>query len=691
MIHNSFLRTIAIGLFALSMTTLPGCVVGNAISDGYENFTTYFNAYYNASKLFSDAEDEIQSAALLARGKQGQAKQDSIPSSAKQKLFQVIDKCSNIMAYHPASSLVDDALLMTGKSFYYMWEYRKAERKFEELLAQYPHSSLSFEARLWMARSKDKLRETDEAIQMTGELLAAAQTNNVKDIESEAARLLAALYRQKGMFSEAEKYYDISIQYGSNDEKTQADIELADVYFTEAHYEEAVKAYSKVEQYTSDNYIVYYAKLQTALAYRQMKQFDQSEQRLNAMALDFHYKEYLPIIRLERAKTYFAAGKTAAAANEYFSIDTTFARTPYAYRAAQELAAIYEKEKELRDYKLALKYYTEAANGGQDASMLASKKSHALTRYFASYATFHQTDSLMALLADTSTQTLRDSLAKIMADTLGRAKNDTTIKKIQAAITAKKNLLSADSLMVLKSIAAHDLGDVFYEFMENSDSAIVWYTHALKYHYDAVRSPRILFILAELSNTHAGEKYSMPGEYYEKLEHDFPASVYTAEARRLLGKPNVSSSDTAAERYRQAEQYVDAKAYDKAQALFASIPADFPNSRLAPKSDYAVAWVWEYGLLNSDSALAQYKRVVKKYPGTIFAAQASRRFIEQADTAKKDTAALHPAPPLSAPRDVPQPNQKLATPPAALPDSSDRSRPQIPNEGRKPRRPVGNE
>ena len=73
--------------------------MGHAISDGYENFNTYFNAYYNASKLFDAAEDEIQTAALQTRGKQGQATQDSIPSSAKQKLNQVIDKCSNIMAY----------------------------------------------------------------------------------------------------------------------------------------------------------------------------------------------------------------------------------------------------------------------------------------------------------------------------------------------------------------------------------------------------------------------------------------------------------------------------------------------------------------------------------------------------------------------------------------------------------------
>ncbi len=229
------------------------------------------------------------------------------------------------------------------------------------------------------------------------------------------------------------------------------------------------------------------------------------------------------------------------------------------------------------------------------------------------------------------------------------------------------------------------LGDMFYDDIENSDSAIVWYSYALRYHYDAVRSPRVLFILAELSNTHAGKKYSTPGEYSEKLEHDFPTSLYAKESRRLLGKTSVSNSDTAAERYRQAEQLIDAKQYEKACDVFSSIPVQFPGSRFAAQSDYAVAWVWEYGLLNSDSAIVHYKRVVKKYPETIYAAQASKRYFEQADTTKKDTTTIHNVSPITAPSNLP-PNGKPNLQPA-LQDSIN-NRPPMPNDLRKSRRPV---
>jgi hypothetical protein len=506
-------------------------------------------------------------------------------------------------------------------------------------------------------------------------------------MQSDAARLLASLYQKNGMSQESEKYYDLSIQFGTDDEKAQAEQELGDVYFAETHYEQAIDAYLKVEKYTSDYYVLYYCKLQAAIAYRKMKLFDQSEQLLTALANDFHYKEYRPAIYLERAATYSVAGKLTDAANEYFIIDTTYAKTEYAFRAARELGELYEKEKDIRDYKLALKYYTEATSAGQNPSPVARKKSLALTRYFASYQTFHLTDSLMVLLADTSTQALRDSLKTIMADTLALAKNDTTIKKLQAAITAKKSLPSADSLKVLKSIAAHELGDVFYADVEDPDSAIVWYSQALRYHYDAVRSPRVLYILAEISRTPIGKKYSTPDEYYKRLDHDFPESSYAEEARRLLGKAGVSSSDTAAERYRQAEEFIDAKQYEKARTLLASIPTQFPKSRIASKSDYAVAWVWEYGLSSNDSALVQYRRVVKKYPGTLFATEASKRIVEQADTTKKDSVSVRAVPSsVTVPPNM-QPNGKPIMQPA-LPDSSDHGRPPMPNDMRKPRRPV---
>ena len=66
--------------------------MGDTISQGYENMVSYFNGYYNAKNLFNDAEDEIKTAALLARGKEVPTEQaNQIPGTAKLKLGLVID------------------------------------------------------------------------------------------------------------------------------------------------------------------------------------------------------------------------------------------------------------------------------------------------------------------------------------------------------------------------------------------------------------------------------------------------------------------------------------------------------------------------------------------------------------------------------------------------------------------------
>lgn len=101
------LRVILVVSLAL---LLSGCAVfgpiGEWFSQGYENTVSYFNAYYNAERLFAEAEEEILTANLATRGKATSTAQVvTIPNTAKQKLTLVIDKCSNILSFSPASEI----------------------------------------------------------------------------------------------------------------------------------------------------------------------------------------------------------------------------------------------------------------------------------------------------------------------------------------------------------------------------------------------------------------------------------------------------------------------------------------------------------------------------------------------------------------------------------------------------------
>jgi tetratricopeptide (TPR) repeat protein len=657
-----YIRLCPTGIIFMTAFFFSGCSVfssvGNTISQGYENMISYFNAYYNARILFSDAEDEIKTASLLARGKEipaGQATQ--IPATAKQKLGLVIDKCSNILAYHSSSNLVDNALLLIGKSFYYQMEYLKGERKFAELLAQFPNSSLTLEAQLWYARSEEKLGKLNDGIRLGDATVSAAQTSHDNEIETQAHKLLGIIYRRMNQTDKSIAEYEKIISISSDDDaKGDAQISLGDIYFADGQYKKSTEVYIQTQDFTSDIYSNYYSKLQAAIAYREIGEQKKGLTLVDAMIDDFRNKDYFASIFFEQANNYSASGRRDEAINVYVYVDTTYAHTEYATRSAYQLGLIFEKELGL--YWRAMKYYSELTTAA-DPSIVAdgSRKFVALTRYFDARHRLKTADSLLFVLSDTTRKIITDTMYSTTADSVhqkaGQIDSQHTISNIDslkeknvvsdtahrklAQIAVKAAIPSADSLHVLKSIAAQELGDIFYSEVVEPDSAFYWYNNSLLWSYKRSRSPRILYILAELSRIYPEKKFSAPEEYYSRLDHDFPESIYTEEVHRLQGKAsNAVKTDTASEYYAQSEKQIDDKQYEKAIGTLRSIIHSFPKSPFAAKSEYAIGWILENSLEQPDSAMVQYKRVVKNYGETMYALAASKRYteVQQSDTAK---------------------------------------------------------
>jgi hypothetical protein len=471
--------------------------------------------------------------------------------------------------------------------------------------------------------------------------------------------------------------------------------------------------------------------VQAAIAYREIKEYEKGLTLVDAMIENFRYKAYLPDLLFERANNYAASGKKNEAIDEYIYVDTTYAKTEYALRSAYQLGILYEKE--IGDYKLALKYYTEV-NSATGLKFVADGrlKFAALTRYFDARKKLQIADSLLFVLTDTTQKTISDTLPTILSDTtkhngtlvysqlnrllvdslpsvsdsvkpkvetvasqLTKSRVDslkmlralldstqrtiaqsssrrsdfgadslTVLKSIADSIQHKISLvssqlalsgidslgnsntpirLSADSLKVLKSIAAQDLGDIFYTEIGVPDSAFTWYEKSLAWGYSPIRNPRILYILAELSRMNTGKKYPTPEEYYTRLDRDFPESIYAEEARRFLGKESsVKKTDSAAIYYEQAEKQIETKQYNNAIKALRTIAQSYPKSPLAAKSEYAIGWIFENHLEQPESALVQYKHVVKNYDGTKYAIAAANRSsrIVQSDNVKRDTAKI---------------------------------------------------
>ena len=110
----------------------------------------YFNTLYNARKIFREAEK--------ASGKEGAEREQ------RDKYKEVVKKCSQMIADHPKSRWVDDAVFLMGKALFRQEDYDKAIRQFQEILTDFPESGLVPPAVYWLGLSYYMKKDDAQAL-----------------------------------------------------------------------------------------------------------------------------------------------------------------------------------------------------------------------------------------------------------------------------------------------------------------------------------------------------------------------------------------------------------------------------------------------------------------------------------------------------------------------------------------------
>ena len=645
--RRSFIFTF---LVALSFTLIvQGCgvfsAVGDAISSGYENSLTYFNVYYNARRAFSDAETEIKDAAKANAGKTTPGAQPAtIPPDAAKNLDLVIDKCSNILAYHSKSAYVDDALMMTGKAFFYKGEYSKAERKFLELITQYPNSPLNLGAQLWYAKSEEKLGEYAESRKNLTGFIPLAEKSGDGDLLAEAYSLMGWIAVHDNTVTPAIEFFQKSANAAESDQLiADAWFEIGQLYFADGEFQNSIDASLKVESHSDDVYQIFQSKLLATRAYRNLQLLDKALVLENDMAKDYRFKDYLGIVLLERANILLAGGRHDDALNIYLALDTTYAHTETGAMADSRLGKYFERTG--NNYVKALYFYSRATSVPATSVLDdAAHKVIALNLYFKDQQEISNTDSLMALaLKADSAGARRDSLAERGKDTVAVVKDST-----KTAIVVPGRTLSKDSLNAIEARAAAGLGELFYTDLANPDSAIYWLRFSLMHQYVEYSAPRILYMLSELASSDSGKTNVTSKEFQAQLIKDFPNSYFSRQLQHLSTDENVKAkvADSAADAYSVADSLIDSGRNEEALAALRLIIARYPTSPVAAKCRYAIGWVYENRLTKMDSAAAEYKLLIKQYPTTPYALAMNARQLDTLATApvKPETASQQNTP-----------------------------------------------
>ena len=224
---------------------LAGCGSSSFVGQQYDNFTAYYNKFYNARQAFEKGAKAVRETDRpVDRGRYLSVFLAPERQTDQSAFESAIQKSADVLREHPDSKWVDDALLVIGKSYYYQQNYVGAAQKFREVLAL--EAARETEARFWLAQTLF----TRGSIPETAEVLRAGE-NRADDSWTARMQLVQGelLVRQE-QWTEAESALERGLE-GPLPERVAARgaFLLGQVRETLGHPGEARRAYRRVQEH----------------------------------------------------------------------------------------------------------------------------------------------------------------------------------------------------------------------------------------------------------------------------------------------------------------------------------------------------------------------------------------------------------------------------------------------------------
>ncbi len=366
---NLILRRLIV--LAVPALLLYGCGIWN-------NFTTYFNLYYDTTDLFGQVQKSIdaQKRDLFS------IEPVTLPPSSSGQVTKVIEKCSQILQFHAQSSYVDDALFIIGKCFYYQTDYPKALRKFEELIATQPKSSLVLETKFWIGKTQMRMKEYTNALATLEDVRATAEKENKKSIQQD-------VLIQEIKYRISQKDYNRAITLADNllkvsdDNTIKAEVayEMGKLYNLVGDPDNAIKSFEKVTDYSPTYGTEFNSLTELGKTLRQNNENQKALDIFNSMSRQQKNLDSMDVIDLQKGLTLLKMDKTKDALDQFFYVDSSFARTPSQGLASYELGRVFLDK--YRNFDTAYYYYNRASSSAAPQQYLddARTKVGLLTKY----------------------------------------------------------------------------------------------------------------------------------------------------------------------------------------------------------------------------------------------------------------------------------------------------------------------
>ncbi len=638
----------------LLITIVSGCSSSSFVGKRFDNFTAYYNTFYNAQKSFDAATKALQSGdERVDRFTYLPVVNTQAGGPGGRDFENAIKKSADVLRDHPDSKWVDDALLLIGKSYYYTSNTVGAEQKFREVIQR--ESDLEDQARFWLGLTLMSSGALNEA---GAHLRESIEKEGVeRKWRARMQAVLGELYvRQERWQDAAEALEQSAGEMDDNKLGSRAQFLLGQVYETLGEYEAAANAFRDVRRF-NPFYELSYASRYNAIRVEGI--YGDAESALNdlrKMERDDKHFQYRAELRYLRALILQKTENVAGAVSEYTRLlydadaNVSTVRGPIHY----QLGVIYRDM--LSDFTRAAAHFDTASTairaarpsrGGSSQLGVLGDAPGAITdareqaEVFGGYAAIHadvaRLDSLLHL-GSLDEEAFRVRIQEIRRQRAAELVAERERQKSRAVQEQfGRNTGFDDPGRTTTSAANTPTGSAGFLFHRDRTRV---QENLLSFFDRWGERPLVVNWRRSAAVTGGAERDPVAAQDAGPVSPDLvvpPGSSVTEDA--LLASVDVDISavprtperiaamqaERATARYELANVlFLSIEMPDSAAAWYRSVVEEDPNLPVASRALYAIAEV-QRALGDDEAANAIYRRVVDEYPNSEVAGRAAER------------------------------------------------------------------
>ena len=595
---------------ALMSSAFGGCFAWNYVKVGYDNFSAYFNTFYNASVSFDAGMKDVKAgkkAYDLSLISGDHPAPFVISQNARQDFEQTIVEASKVLQYHPHSEFTEDCLFMIGISYYYQGDNLSGERKFLEVEATFPNTRRIAEAEMYYGAMELNGLKKETGRDRVLHAIRIARREGKRNIISMSSEILADYYLRQGDTVTAAAYLDTASVFSQGDEASIYACRAGRLMVYSKDYLEASNAFLFAEKEAHDVQIRFYCRYYLARAQRLMGRYYAALDGLRSLLRNDNFFDYFPLVKYQEATVLYDSGEVSHAVTAYENIDTAYSTSVAATRSAYRLAKIYLYQ--VGDFQSALKYFQRVT----------------------SHPNVYLISDSGQIMARTLQDYLIESYKVLMNDSLYYSALDAKRKNDTSAAYSKERI---DTLYEHAAQSRDELAGLYMFKLVIPDSAINCYKTVIRDFPNSSVYQSALYSLGEYyyssGDTASGRKY------LDELINNYKDSPYALSACTVLGLPPPVVVDSSRIKYDQAVELTQNgnynQAVDKLRELLKS-----PKSKLAPKALYTLGWIYETKLQAPDSAFVYYRQLSTQFPNSPYGENV-KLAVTGYETAQQDSA-----------------------------------------------------